>query len=148
MGAPVDAALFADICRELQARGAENINIVTGSHAVEGIAAGLAEARKRGLAIPALWNSSAYETVDAIDAAADQIQVYLPDLKTLDSAVAARYFHAPDYPRRRQPPSCAWRRFGPSGMLPPGGPGRRSRQDDRPRFSFRGVGCAPVLRGT
>lgn len=98
MGAPVDVGLFAEICLELEKRGAENINIVTGSHAVGAVASGLAEARRRGLRIPALWNSSAYETVEAIEAAADHIQVYLPDLKTLDPDIAARYFKAPDYP--------------------------------------------------
>jgi putative pyruvate formate lyase activating enzyme len=140
MGAPVDAALFADICRELQARGAENINIVTGSHAVEGIAAGLAEARKRGLAIPALWNSSAYETVDAIDAAADQIQVYLPDLKTLDSAVAARYFHAPDYPEAATAAILRMAELRPLRYAPARGPRPEGAdEDDRPEVLVSGV---------
>lgn len=98
MGAPVDAPLFAQICLELERKGAENINIVTGSHAAPAIGAGLREARRQGLSIPALWNSSGYETTEAIGLIAEDIQVYLPDLKTLDPAVSGRYFKASDYP--------------------------------------------------
>ena len=60
-GRPVSTEEFARICLELQKRGAENINIVTGSHAIPVIAEGLDAARLAGLNIPALWNSSAYE---------------------------------------------------------------------------------------
>lgn len=98
MGAPVDASLFAEICLRLEGAGAENINIVTGSHAAPGIAAGIIEARKAGLTIPGLWNSSAYESLEAIDLLSEAMDVYLPDLKTLDGAVSGRFFRAPDYP--------------------------------------------------
>lgn len=99
MGAPVDRDLFAEICLRLEREGAENINIVTGSHAVPAIAEGLAEARRRGLSVPGLWNSSAYESVEGVDLLAEAIDVYLPDLKTLDGTLSARFFRAPDYPQ-------------------------------------------------
>lgn len=98
MGAPADEELFADICLALQDAGAENVNIVTGSHAVPSVAVGLARAKERGLAIPALWNSSAYETVEAVDLAGEWMDAYLPDLKTLDTGISRRFFAAPDYP--------------------------------------------------
>jgi putative pyruvate formate lyase activating enzyme len=98
-GRAVSAEEFAGICLALQNRGAENINIVTGSHAVPAIIAGLCAARSNGLTIPALWNSSAYESPEALELLRDHIGVYLPDLKTLDSNVAAQFFNAPDYPR-------------------------------------------------
>jgi len=98
MGSVVSPDQFAFICMELERQGAENINIVTGSHAVPALIMGLKTARTNGLQIPALWNSSAYESVDSINAASEQISVYLPDLKTLDSDISARYFKAPDYP--------------------------------------------------
>jgi len=63
MGSIVSRELFASICMELERQGAENINIVTGSHAVPAIVAGLEAARSSGLKVPALWNSSAYESV-------------------------------------------------------------------------------------
>lgn len=100
MGSIIDTKLFASICLELQKAGAENINLVTGSHAVPALHAGLREAKTQGLSIPILWNSSAYEESWAIDFGADQIDVYLPDLKTLDSRISQRYFNAPDYPEK------------------------------------------------
>jgi putative pyruvate formate lyase activating enzyme len=111
VGRAVSVEEFAGICLALQERGAENINIVTGSHAVPAIAEGLRAAKtglsgrfqpekpaRSVLSIPVLWNSSAYElpeTLELLDGLAD---AFLPDMKTLDSALAARYFRAPDYP--------------------------------------------------
>jgi putative pyruvate formate lyase activating enzyme len=99
LGRLVSAEEFAGICLKLQNHGAENINIVTGSHAIPAIARGLSAARSGGLTIPALWNSSAYECPNALELLQDQIDLYLPDLKTLDSALAVRFFNAPDYPQ-------------------------------------------------
>ncbi|MDR1099264.1 MAG: radical SAM protein, partial [Treponema sp.] len=98
MGRPVGTGEFVRICLALQEQGAENINIVTGSHAAPALAAGLDAACRAGLTIPALWNSSAYERPEALEPLRGRIAGWLPDLKTLDRDVAARFFHAPDYP--------------------------------------------------
>ena len=106
MGRAVTQAEFVEICRELQRRGAANINIVTGSHAIPAIAKGLRAAREAGLTLPVLWNSSAYETTEALALLDGEyggrerrlVDVWLPDLKTLDGDVARRYHTAPDYP--------------------------------------------------
>jgi putative pyruvate formate lyase activating enzyme len=82
----------------LEIRGAENINIVTGSHAVPAIVEGIVAAKNKGLQIPVIWNSSAYESQEAFELLADHVDIYLPDLKTLDSQVALKLFDAPDYP--------------------------------------------------
>jgi putative pyruvate formate lyase activating enzyme len=99
MGRPAGTEEFAGICLTLEAKGAENINIVTGSHAVPAIASGIDAARAAGLAIPVLWNSSAYENPDALELLEGRIDGWLPDLKTLDPLLADRFFHAPDYPK-------------------------------------------------
>jgi len=65
MGRPVSAGEFAAICLALQNAGAENINIVTGSHAIPAIVSGISQAREEGLQLPILWNSSSYESVQA-----------------------------------------------------------------------------------
>jgi putative pyruvate formate lyase activating enzyme len=98
LGRPVGPEEFTRILLALQENGAENINIVTGSHAVPALAAGLDAARAGGLTIPALWNSSAYEKGEALELLRDRIEGWLPDLKTLDRDLAARFFRAPDYP--------------------------------------------------
>jgi putative pyruvate formate lyase activating enzyme len=86
-----------DICRALERKGAENINLVTGSHAIPALAAGLDAARRAGLTIPALWNTSSYESPAALEILKNRIDMYLPDLKTLDRDTAAGLFGAPDY---------------------------------------------------
>jgi len=98
LGKEVSAETFAEICVKLRDRGAENINIVTGSHAIPCLVQGIAAAKKEGLQIPVLWNSSAYESTDALELLREHIDIYLPDLKTLDGGIAAKFFNAPNYP--------------------------------------------------
>ena len=98
LGRAVSSAEFACICLKLQEMGAENINIVTGSHAVPAIVQGICAARNAGLKLPVLWNSSAYEGLEALALLEETVDVYLPDLKTLDADLARRFFRAPDYP--------------------------------------------------
>ncbi len=98
MGSVISLDDFAGICLALQNAGAENINIVTGSHVIPSIASGVELARRQGLFIPILWNSSSYENVSALELLRETVSVYLPDLKTLDSSISGRYFNAPDYP--------------------------------------------------
>ncbi len=98
LGRDVEAAEFAAICLALQAAGAVNINLVTGTQFIPGIIAGIERARTAGLRLPVLWNGSGYERVEMIEALKGTVDVWLPDLKTLDRATAARYFAAPDYP--------------------------------------------------
>jgi putative pyruvate formate lyase activating enzyme len=98
MGRAVGEEEFVGIVLALQEKGAENINLVTGSHAVPALAAGIRASRSRGLTLPVLWNTSAYEGPETLALLEDTADVFLPDLKTLDSGISARYFKAPDYP--------------------------------------------------
>ena len=98
LGRAISTEEFAEICLALQGKGAHNINIVTGSHAAPAIAQGIKEARKQGLSVPILWNSSGYDGLEILEILKDIVDVYLPDLKTMDSGIAARFFRAPDYP--------------------------------------------------
>ena len=99
LGRVVSAEEFAAICLELQKRNAQNINIVTGSHAVPAIVQGLDAAASAGLHIPALWNSSGYESTETLELLGDSIKTWLPDLKTLDTELAGKFLNAPDYPQ-------------------------------------------------
>jgi putative pyruvate formate lyase activating enzyme len=98
LGKAISIEEFAKICLALSDSGAENINIVTGSHAVPAIIEGFITARKAGVKIPFLWNSSGYDSLKALEMLKDHIDIYLPDLKTLDTGLAAKFFNAPDYP--------------------------------------------------
>ncbi|GHU25882.1 radical SAM protein [Spirochaetia bacterium] len=97
-GRAVDSEEFAGICLKLQEKGAQNLNIVTGSHMAPSIAAGLQRARDQGSSLPVFWNSSAYEKESIVESLSPVVTGYLPDLKTLDPDLADRFFHAPDYP--------------------------------------------------
>jgi putative pyruvate formate lyase activating enzyme len=90
---------FVKICASLREKGAENINIVTGSHAIPSLVQGFIAVRRASVQLPVLWNSSAYETVQALELLNDYVDIYLPDLKTLDNEIASRFFNAPDYPQ-------------------------------------------------
>ena len=98
VGKAVSTDEFVHICMLLEEECAENINIVTGSHAAPALALGIDAARKKGLSIPVLWNSSGYESLQSIDILKDHVDVYLPDLKTLDPEISDRFFSAPNYP--------------------------------------------------
>ena len=98
LGRAVDAEEFADICLRLQSAGAENINLVTGSHHIPKIAAFLRTAHDRGVTIPFCWNSSAYESVEMLELLKGLVTIWLPDLKTLDGVLSQKLFAAPNYP--------------------------------------------------
>lgn len=98
MGNTLSLEAFARLCLVLQQEGAENINLVTGSHAAPALAAGIQQARSQGLSIPVLWNSSAYELPGTLSLMESVLDGYLPDLKTLDPVLGDRLFNAPDYP--------------------------------------------------
>ena len=98
IGREVSAEEFANICITLRDAGVENINIVTGSHAVPAIIEGLNAARNAGMRLPILWNSSGYESLETLELLRNCVDIFMPDLKTLDSKLAAKFFNAPDYP--------------------------------------------------
>ena len=97
-GAEVSVERLAQICLELQEQGALNVNFVTPTHYAPQARAAVGIAREQGLALPVVWNTSGYETVEAVRANAGTVDAYLADFKYADAALAARYSHAPEYP--------------------------------------------------
>ncbi len=97
IGKEVSIDRFALICLELQNKGALNINLVTPSHFVPLIVKGLKEAKKRGLVIPIVYNTSAYEKVETLKLLEGLIDIYLPDLKYYSDEYAVKYSKAKHY---------------------------------------------------
>lgn len=95
VGKTVSVERLRDIFLELQDTGVHNINLVTATHFVRPVAKALEKAR---LVIPVVWNSSGYETMEALSMLDGLVQIYMPDLKYLDPTLAMRYSAAPDYP--------------------------------------------------
>ena len=100
MGKTVSKGDFAEICLRLEDAGAENINLVTGSHHIPAIAEALSEARKRGLSLPVCWNSSGYDSVESLKLLDGLVSIYLPDLKTLSRGLSKSLCAAEDYPQK------------------------------------------------
>ncbi len=92
-GKEVTVERLREIYGELIAQGAHNINLVTGSHFVRPIAASLSPA----LPVPVVWNCSGYESLEALHLLEGKVQIYLPDLKYADNALAVKYSNARDY---------------------------------------------------
>ena len=93
-GAVVSADRLREIYFELISQGAVNINLVSGTPFLPAILASL----RGGLPVPVVWNSSGYETVETVKALKGYVDVYLPDFKYMDSALALRLSGAEDYP--------------------------------------------------
>jgi putative pyruvate formate lyase activating enzyme len=91
---------FVRLACAFEAAGAENLNIVTGTPQIPALIAGLRLARAAGVRLPVFWNSSGYESEEALALLRESVDFYLPDLKTLDAGLAERFFGAPDYPER------------------------------------------------
>jgi putative pyruvate formate lyase activating enzyme len=90
VGRKVSAERLAEMMLELQDRTCHNINLVTPTHFVPQILSALAIAAARGLRLPLLYNSSGYETVETLRLLDGVVDIYLPDAKYGDDAVARR----------------------------------------------------------
>ena len=75
----------------LQRRGAHNINLVSPTHVAAQVAEGLCIARERGLSIPIVYNTNGYDAVETLRCLEGLIDVYLPDIKYSEDAVARTY---------------------------------------------------------
>jgi len=82
---------FVSICLELQKNDANNINLVTPTHYINQIKEGLIKAKKQGLTIPIVYNTSSYENVEALKELNGLIDIYLADLKYFNDQYARRY---------------------------------------------------------
>lgn len=89
---------LADIMLRLQDKHANNINLVTPTHYVLQISKALTKARDKGLKIPVVYNTSAYENIETLKMMDGLVDVYLPDFKYMDDRLALKYSNAEDYP--------------------------------------------------
>ena len=92
---PVDE--LARILLHLQELGCANANFVTPTHQAPGIVDALSRAAADGFRLPVVWNCGGYEAVEALALLDGIVDIYMPDFKYGDNAVAARLSAAPDY---------------------------------------------------
>lgn len=127
-GAVISVSRLAEIFLELQAQGAENINLVTPTHYLPHILEALGNAKSHGLHLPIVYNTSGYESVESLRRLEGMIDIYLPDFKYASEIPAREYSSAPDY----FPIACA----ALEEMV---------RQTGTPRFDERGMMTRGVI---
>ena len=93
-GTEVSVARLREIFRKLREQGVHNLNLVTGTHFAQAIARALEE----DPGLPVVWNCGGYESVETLKTLEGKVQVYLPDMKYSQGALAARLSGAGDYP--------------------------------------------------
>ena len=90
---------LADIMISLQEIGCHNINLVTPTHVMPNILNATQVAFKKGLRLPLVYNTSGYERLEIVKMLDGIVDIYLPDMKYMDSDQAAKYSAgASDYP--------------------------------------------------
>lgn len=99
-GKEIGTERLAEIFLELQEKGANNINLVTGVMFIPSIVTALKAAKKKGLRIPVIYNCGGYESAEALLLLEGLVDIYLPDFKYMDEDSAEKYSNAPDYAKR------------------------------------------------
>ena len=96
-GLEISIKRLSEIMLELQDKKAHNINLVTPTMYVPHIIKAVKLARKNGLVIPIIYNTSGYETVETIKLLEGTVDVYLTDFKYYSNELAIKYSKANDY---------------------------------------------------
>lgn len=81
----------------LQEQGCHNLNLVTPTHFMPQILKAWGIARERGFALPVVYNTSGYDSVEALQLLDGVVDIYLPDMRYSDDRMAMLYSIAPNY---------------------------------------------------
>jgi len=99
MGTPCTLEKLAGMMLHLQRLGCHNINLVTPTHYAPHIVQALDIAASKGLKVPLVYNTHGYERVEILRLLDGIVDIYLPDFKYSDPAMAAKYSSkVKDYP--------------------------------------------------
>ncbi len=84
-GKEITIERLSEMMLELEEKHANNINLVTPTHYVPSIIEAIKLARKKGLSIPIVYNTSGYESVETLKLLEGYIDIYLTDFKYFDN---------------------------------------------------------------
>ena len=96
-GNPVSISQLSEMMLDLQKRGCHNINLVTPTHFVPQIIAATGQASKGGLSVPIVYNTGGYESLATLKLLDGIVDIYMPDAKYTDNAIAQKYSGAKNY---------------------------------------------------
>ena len=92
-GKTISSAQLREIFEKLIDDGCQNINLVTPTHFLPSILPAL----EPKLPVPVVYNCGGYESVETLRELNGLVDIYLPDFKYSDNALAKRLSNAPDY---------------------------------------------------
>jgi putative pyruvate formate lyase activating enzyme len=96
----VSVERLAEMLLELQERGCHNIGFVSPTHYAPQMARAILLAAGRGLELPIVYNTNAYDSVEVLRLLEGIVDVYLPDLKYAEDEAGSTFSKVPEYSRR------------------------------------------------
>jgi putative pyruvate formate lyase activating enzyme len=90
---------LAEIFLELQEQGCHNVNWVSPTHFAPQLVKSLHIAAERGLCLPIVYNTNAYDSVEVLKLLDNIVDIYLPDLKYSDDEMGREYSKVTEYVR-------------------------------------------------
>lgn len=97
-GWEANAEEIAATALDLQQRGCHNINFVTPEHVAPQVVEAVAIAARRGLRLPIIYNTSAYDSLRSLRLLDGIVDIYMPDFKFWSAESAKNLAKAKDYP--------------------------------------------------
>lgn len=97
-GKAVTPEELAEMMIYLQNIGCHNINLVTPEHVVPQVLEAIPIAIEKGLRLPIVYNTSAYDSLECLQLLEGIVDIYMPDFKFWDPVKARLYTKAEDYP--------------------------------------------------
>ena len=88
---------LAEMMLELQAKGCHNIGFVSPTHFAPQMARAIFIAAQKGLNLPIVYNTNAYDSVEVLKLLDGIVDVYLPDLKYAENSVGFEFSKIRDY---------------------------------------------------
>jgi putative pyruvate formate lyase activating enzyme len=97
-GDEMSGAQIADLMLALQAQGCHNVNFVTPEHVAPQVVEAIASALPRGLHLPIVYNTSAFDGPESLRLMDGLVDIYMPDFKFWSRDSARLYCRAKSYP--------------------------------------------------
>jgi putative pyruvate formate lyase activating enzyme len=121
-GRELPTEAIAELALGLQAQGCHNVNFVTPEHVAPQVVEALAAAIPRGLRVPIVYNTSAFDSLSSLRLMDGLVDIYMPDFKFWHRETARRLCKAKNYPEaaraaiREMHRQVGDLRFGPDGL--------------------------------
>ncbi len=88
---------LAEMMLELQAKGCHNIGFVSPTHFVPQMACAILIAAEKGLRLPIVYNTNAYDSVEVLQLLDGIIDIYLPDFKYSENDAGFQFSKVRNY---------------------------------------------------